>query len=763
MKTVFRIPVLALLFVTGFQVGIADDSRAKTLSLETIYGRSRISAKAFSGKWTKSGGSHSSYTLLLDAESGTDNKPKTGKDIVVVDARTQDQAILLKATQLIPPGARQPLSVAAFEVSADRSRVLIYTNTKRVWRRNTRGDYWVKDCKSGALTKLGQKFPEASLMFAKFSPDGKSAAYVHDGNIFIENLDNNQITQITKKSSPFIINGTSDWVNEEELGIRDGFRFSPDGSMIAFWQFDTSDVPIMTMIDNTAAKYPTLIRFPYPKTGEKNSACRIGVASLKTGGLQWADLQGDPRQHYVARIDWAPVPPDAPSQLVIQQLNRLQNTNRVLAWTPELNHLREVLVEKDEAWVDVHDEMFWLTNANRFTWATEQDGWRRICIVNYATGEQATITPAGLDAIELIGVSENRQTAYVIASPDNATQKYLYKVGFDGSGWRRISPADQVGTHSYQVCENGEFAIHTFSNLVTPPVVSLISLADHQVIRELESNRGLAEFASQHCKASVSFSKVEIEDGVHLDSWTIQPATLEPNKKYPLLVYVYGEPAGTTVNDRWSGSTYLWYQMLAQQGYFVKSFDNRGTPAPKGRAWRKGVYRNVGIHAPKDQAAAVRRILADNSCIDADRVGIWGWSGGGSMTLNAMFKYPDLYSTGISVAPVPDQLGYDTIYQERYMGLPLDNADGYRKGSAIHICDQLKGKLLLIHGTGDDNCHYSTLEQLIDKLIENNKPFDMMSYPNRTHAIREGKNTTLHLRTLMTDYLRKNLPAGPRE
>lgn len=762
MKTVFRIPLLTVLFITGFHTGIADDRQSETLTLETIYGESKISAKSFSGQWTHDGSSHSSYTLLLDAESDNDSETVSAKNIVVVDARTQNQEILLGAKNLMPPGTQKPLSVDAFEVSADRSQVLIYTNTKRVWRRNTRGDYWVKNLESGELTKLGQKFPESSLMFAKFSPDGQSVAYVHDGNIFIESLDSNEIVQVTKKLSPYIINGTSDWVNEEELGIRDGFRFSPDGAMVAFWQFDTSDVPIMTMIDNTAAKYPTLITFPYPKAGEKNSACRIGVATLKTGDIQWANLQGDPRQHYVARIDWAPLPEDAPPQLVIQQLNRLQNTNRVLAWTPESNQLREVLAETDEAWVDVHDEMLWLTDARRFTWASEKDGWRRISMVDYATGKQATITPAGIDAIELVAVNEDQQIAYVIASPDNATQKYLYKVGFDGSGWKRFSPADQAGTHSYKACENGTLAIHTFSNLVTPPVVSLISLPDHQVIHQLESNKALAEFVSQNCSASVSFSTVEIEEGVKLDSWTIEPAVLEPNTKYPLLVYVYGEPAGTTVNDRWSGSTYLWYQMLAQQGYVVKSFDNRGTPAPKGRSWRKDVYRNVGIHAPKDQAAAVRRVLADHSYIDADRVGIWGWSGGGSMTLNAMFKYPDLYSTGISVAPVPNQLGYDTIYQERYMGLPSDNADGYRNGSAIHICDQLKGKLLLVHGTGDDNCHYSTMEQLIDKLIENNKPFDMMSYPNRTHAIREGKDTTLHLRSLMTDYLRKNLPAGPR-
>jgi dipeptidyl-peptidase-4 len=243
-----------------------------------------------------------------------------------------------------------------------------------------------------------------------------------------------------------------------------------------------------------------------------------------------------------------------------------------------------------------------------------------------------------------------------------------------------------------------------------------------------------------------------------LDAWCIKPAGFKPNKKYPLLVYVYGEPAGQTVLDRWGGKSFLWHLMLAQRGYVVMSFDNRGTPAPRGRAWRKVVYRQVGILAPVEQAAAVKKVLAERSYIDPKRIGVWGWSGGGSMSLNAIFKYPDLYKTAMSVAPVSNQRYYDTIYQERYMGLPKDNVDGFIKGSPINYADQLKGNLLIVHGTRDDNVHYQSTEALVNELIKHNKQFTMMAYPNRSHSIREGANTTRHLRELLTRYLMGNLP-----
>ena len=359
--------------------------------------------------------------------------------------------------------------------------------------------------------------------------------------------------------------------------------------------------------------------------------------------------------------------------------------------------------------------------------------------------------------------------SYFMASPDNPTQSYLYCVNLDGTDLKRITPSEQSGSHSYNISEDASLAFHTWSSFGEPSRSELVHLPSHDVAKELEDNSELNEKLEKLELGKTELFRVPIntaEDGsgetIELDGYCIHPPNFDESKKYPLLIYVYGEPAGTTVRDRWGGSSYLWHQMLAQKGYFVMSFDNRGTPAPRGRDWRRSVYRKVGIIAAQDQAAALKQVLANRPYLDPERVGIWGWSGGGSMTLNMVFKYPDLYKTGISIAPVPNQRYYDTIYQERYMGLPNDNVDGYRNGSPIHFAHQLKGNLLLIHGTGDDNCHYQTMELLINELIKHDKQFTMMAYPNRSHSIREGKGTTKHLRTLMTNYLYENLPAGGR-
>ncbi|MGB4738631.1 MAG: S9 family peptidase, partial [Fuerstiella sp.] len=597
----------AALFLFTANCAIAQQASTEKLSVESIYGDKAIAAKSFNSAWATEG--HSYAVQENSAEQPEGDEKDKAKDIVWQDAVTGDKEILVKSSQLIPADSNKPLSVSSYEVSADRSHVLIYTNTKRVWRQNTRGDYWVLNLATGKLQKVGSGRPESSLMFAKFSPNGKSVAYVYDRNIYVEDIKAQIVVPITKTDGPHIINGTSDWVNEEELSIRDGFRWSPDGSQIAYWQFDTTGVPEMTMINNTADRYPKLITFPYPKAGQQNSSCRIGVANLATDKTSWVPLAGDPKEHYVARIEWAPKKEGLSAELIVQQLNRLQNTNRVLRWNSATEETSEIFVERDDAWVDVHDEMFWLSDGKHFTWASEQDGWRRIYLVDSSTGARTPVTPANIDAIELVAIDDASQLAYVIASPENATQRYLYKANLDGSGWQRLSPESQPGTHSYRLSADSKFAVHTYSSLTTVPTTDLVSLTDHKTVRVLEANEKLVEHVAKHCTALASFQQVEIEDGVKLDSWVIQPAEIEPGKKYPLLIYVYGEPAGTTVVDRWMGSSYEWYQMLAQQGYVVMSFDNRGTPAPRGRDWRKSIYRKIGINASIDQAAAVRKVL----------------------------------------------------------------------------------------------------------------------------------------------------------
>jgi dipeptidyl-peptidase-4 len=743
--------VVSLLLLTLVAPASAGEKKdVSQLTLERIFSSREFEPKSYAARWLKDG---SGYCTTEES-----SETAGGHNIVCYDPRTNTKTIVVSAADLAPPGDAEPLKIDNYSMSKDRSLVLVYTNSRRVWRQKTRGDYWLLDRSSRQLRKLGGDAKPSTLMFAKISPSGRHVAFVRDGNIYVENLLEESIRPLTSSTSPNIINGTFDWVYEEEFGLRDGFRWSPDGKAIAYWQINIQGVREIPLVNNTDGLYPRITRIPYPKVGQRNPACRVGVVRLEACETHWLDVPGDPRDNYIARLGWA----ESSEEIALLRLNRLQNTMQVMLADVGTGRVQTILTERDEAWVDVHDEMKWFGDGDRFTWVSQRDGWRHGYIASRTGDDLALATPGEFDVIRILHVDEVGDRLYFLASPEDPTQSYLYRIGLDGTNLERVTPADQDGTHSYQISPDAKWAIHSLSRIDQPPTTDLVTLPEHRTVRVLENNKKLHKKFRKLRRQPTEFFRVNIGDNVLLDGWCIKPPDFDPAKKYPLLVYVYGEPAGQTVRDCWGGSNYLWHLMLAQRGYIVMSFDNRGTPAPRGRAWRKCVYRKIGVIAPQDQAAAVKTVIERRPYIDSERIGVWGWSGGGSMTLNAMFKYPDLYKTGISVAPVPNQRYYDTIYQERYMGLPNDNVEGFMSGSAINFAHQLKGNLLLIHGTGDDNCHYQTTEMLINELIRHNKRFAMMAYPNRTHAIREGKNTTRHLRGLMTRYLEENLPAGPR-
>ena len=755
LQSLRRINMLRLLWIGTFCLllvrgsALADDEPDPTLlTLDRIYGKREFGSKRLSARWLDDA---DAYLTVEKAEGG-------GQEIVRHDALTGVKQTLVTASDLSPTFNSSPITIDAYAFSADQSRVLIYTNSKRVWRQNTRGDYFVLDRSSHELTQLGGDASPSSLMFAKFSPSGAQVAYVLENDLYLEHVATHRITRLTTRESPEIINGTFDWVYEEELFLRDGFRWSPDGKSIAYWQLDTSRVRHVTLVDNLDGLYPKPQRIAYPKAGETNAACRVGVIDLATTKTRWTKIPGDPCNHYIARMEWA----ENSAELVVQQLNRLQNTNRVMLVEAKTGEARTIHEESDEAWVNIHDEMQWLNKGDRFTWISESDSWRHVQLISRDGAKRRTITRGEYDVIRMLHADEAGGWCYFLASPDNPTQCYLYRSRLNGKGAQRVTPTDQAGWHSYQIAPSGRYAIHTWSSYNQVPKTQMIHLPSHESVRTLIDNKSLRDKVAKVKLGSTDFFRADIGDGVELDARAITPPDFDPAKRYPLLVYVYGEPAGQVVADRWGGSGYLWHQMLAQQGYVVMSFDNRGAPAPRGREWRKCVYRRIGILAPQDQAAAVRSVLMQRPYLDPDRVGIWGWSGGGSMSLNAIFKFPDLYKTAIAIAPVPNQRFYDTIYQERYMGLPKDNVEGYLNGSAINFAHQLTGDLLLIHGTGDDNCHYQGTDALINELVRHNKPFTMMAYPTRTHGIGEGTNTTRHLRELMTSYLHEHLPGGPR-
>ena len=728
----------------------ADVDGTLRAQIDRIYTANAYAAPRFGpARWHPDG---KAYTIVERRDGGA--------EIAHYDAATGARSVLVQTK----------LDIDDYAWSADGRRLLIFTNTRKVWRQNTRGDYWVIFLNGDAQgeMKLAQSAPEAWLMFAKLSPDATRVAYVRQNNIYVQRLDTGAVTQLTSDgtlppggaawapaTAGTLVNGTADWVNEEELDIRDGFRWSPDGRRLAYWQFDTSGVQNFTLINDTAALYPATTVFAYPKPGTTNSAVRVGVVSADGGATTWMKAPGDPRSTYIASLEWI----DA-STVAMQQLNRLQNQNDyLLADATSGDVTRAFRDAAPRGWVDVQSDVTWIDNGRAFLWLSERDGWRHLYRVS-RSGDAKLLTDFAADVVDLAGVDGT--SAYVRASPANATQRYLFRVPLDGSSApRRVTPGNAPGWHDYTFAPGGKMAFHTYSSFQRPAMMEVVSLPDHRSLRQLldpaEVERKVAGVFGQQTE----FLTVSVADGVTLDGWMIRPAAFDATRKYPVIVFVYGEPASQTVTDAWSGGR-MFYRALADAGYVVVSFDNRGTPAPKGAAWRKVIYGAVGVLSAQDQAAAIKALAASRPFVDLSRVGIWGWSGGGSNTLNAMFRYPDVYTVGVSVAPVPDQRLYDTIYQERYMGVPEQNAEGYQAGSPINFAENLKGHLLIVHGSGDDNVHYQGTERLVNKLVELGKPFDLMVYPNRSHSISEERGTTAHVYQLIGRYFLTHLPPGPR-
>ncbi len=620
-------------------------------------------------------------------------------------------------------------------------------------------------------------------MFAKFSPDGTRVAYVSEHNIYVEDISGGAgsgggsggavsgtakcltSTQGTRK----LINGTFDWVYEEELDCRDGFRWSPDGRHIAYWQIDANKIRDYLMLNTTDSLYPFIVPVEYPTVGQDPSPYKIGVIDLSggagNGSTKWMDIPGDPRQTFLPRMEWAA----NSSELILQQLNRKQDESKILLsniatgnTTPLYEEQDSAFIECKGAWQDgVVAGWDWLKDGKEFLWVTEKDGWRHIYRISRDGKKETLVTRGNYDIISVSLIDEKNNYVYFIASPENATQKYLYRTRLDGKGkLERLTPADQPGTHEYDISPNARYALHTYSNANTEETQDWLDLATRQSLAKATEAGGM--HLPPGMKKKVEFFKVRTADGVEMDGWIVKPTNFDSTKKYPVVFYVYGEPAAQTVEDRFgAGFNFLYSGDMAAEGYIYISLDNRGTPAPKGREWRKSIYRHIGRLNIRDQAMAAREILKW-PFVDSSRIAVWGWSGGAASTLNLLFQYPDIYKTGIAVAAITDQVTYDNIYEERYMGLVSENPEDYKAASPLTYANNLKGNLLYIHGTGDDNVHYKNAELLLNALIKYNKVFQFMAYPNRTHSVSEGEGTRRHLSTLYTDFLRKNCPGGGR-
>ncbi|RAJ79323.1 dipeptidyl-peptidase-4 [Chitinophaga dinghuensis] len=695
--------------------------------------------------------------------SGTYQMQKDG--IAYMPCNGEASTLKVPVSLMTPAGSKEPLDVQSFQFYQQDSRVLLFTNTRRVWRYETKGDYWVLDLNTKKLRQLGKGRPASSLMFAKISPDGKNAAYVSEHNIYVEDLNTGAIKALTTNGNRHFINGTFDWVYEEELDCRDGFRWSPDSKSIAYWQLDATKTRDFLMINNTDSIYSFTIPVEYPVAGQDPSACRVGVVNIQTARTNWMNVPGDPRQHYIPRMEWIP----NSNELIIQQLNRRQNESKIMVCRADNGATRTIYTEKDAAWIDTKGTWDdtgirgwdFLPDGKSFLWLSEEDGWRHIYHVSLTNNTVKLLTPGNYDVIKLLRADEATNAIYFLASPDNPVQQYLYKVPMTGGPAEKLTPAAFSGTNKYEMSPNSLWTYHSLSTWkLYRPLNEFINLKEAPAVSK-KMEEGLTKFANP--AKNLEYVQVTTVDGVKMDGFMVRPTNFDPSKKYPVIFTVYGGPAAATTLDSWHvGRDRLYKGNMADDGYVYVSFDNRGTPLPKGREWRKAIYQKIGVIDTRDQAMAAKALMEKYSFIDSSRTLIWGWSGGGTMTLNLLCQYPGVFKSGVSIAPVTNLLTYDNIYQERYTGLPQEDMEAYKKGSPVSYAEHMEGNLLMIQGTGDDNVHYQNSEMMLNALIKYNKQLQFMAYPNRSHSISEGEGTDEHLSTLFTNFVRTHCAPGAR-
>ena len=758
---------LTLPFIFLFIPSQAQQTDPSKITLERLVDNS-LSARYFGPvKWLEG---ETEYTIL----EGAKDYYKGRMEVVSYDAKTGERSVMIPAWRLIPPGYSSPINIDGYSLTKNCSHALIFTNSVSQVSGGSTGDYWVLDLLLWDWYKVGQEMPARSLKNAEFSPDGKMVSFVFENNIYVDDLRSYNVYKLTNDGSEKIHNGMSldlwNWntvvvseMNGDEVtNGQSGYTWSPDSKYMAFLQTDMSGVPDFYLINNTETQYPQINKIPYVKVGNPMASLKVGIIDIKEKELKWLDI---PRESftYLWQMEWKP----NLNHLILQTVERSQK--RIYFYLATVDgKAKKIYEDYDKYWIEPNN-IQWVNSGTRFIHTSEKDGWVHLYLKSENDNTDALLTPGNYDVIYVYGVDEKNGWIYIMASPENPTQRYLYRVSMDGKGtMQKLTPANFQGTNDYQFSPDLKYAIHNFSSMETPPEFRLISLPDHKEVRILEDNSELKEALAKIDRVPTEFFKVDIGNGIKLDGCCIKPPNMDQTKKYPLLLYIYGEPAGQCVTDVWGGwaargaTRYFWHMMLAQKGYVVMSIDPRGTPSPQGSNWRKVIYGQLGWLAANELAAATMIIPKQFPFIDASRVGVWGHSGGGQMSLNLIFRYPDLYQMAMPSSFVSHQRFYFPAYQERFMGQYEDNVEGYTKGSPITWAHNLKGKLLIIHGTGDTNVLYQSFESLVNELIAQKKQFSMMSYPNRNHRLQEGINTQYHLYTLRTNYLLNNLPPGPK-
>lgn len=635
-------------------------------------------------------------------------------------------------------------SISGYHFNDSETKILIETGVESIYRHSYLASYFVYDMESATLVPVSGR---GKLQLGTFSPDGSHVAFVRDNNLYVRDLSQDEEKQVTFDGvRNEIINGAPDWVYEEEFGFSQGFHWSPDGKKIAFYRFDERRVQEfhMTMF---GPLYPESYKFKYPKAGEMNSLVTIHVFDLESGKTTRMDV-GEETDQYIPRIKWT----RDPQVLSIMRLNRLQNQLDILHAGAADGQSKVVYSETNKYYISEASDntITYLPDGESFILSSEKDGYFHLYHFNFVSGEMKPITSGDYDIASFMGYDEKQQRLYYSSYEESSIQRHLYSIKLDGTKKQKLST--QPGTNRASFSSSFKYYILTHSSANTPPYITLHNQKG-KLIRVLEDNKKMKETAKEYGYAKTEFLTVPTATGEQLNAWMIKPNDFDPNKEYPLFVYVYGGPESQNVTDSW-GRRGAWFQMLVQQGYVVACVDNRGTNG-RGEAFRKATYMKLGELETIDQIEAAQW-FGSQDYIDSERIGMFGWSYGGYMTSLCMTKGEGTFKMGIAVAPVTNWRYYDTVYTERFMRTPQENPEGYDDNSPINFADSLRGKFLLIHGSGDDNVHYQNSMDFVEALVQANKQFEMQFYPNKNHGI-YGGNTSIHLYTRMTEFILKNL------
>lgn len=633
--------------------------------------------------------------------------------------------------------------IGNYTFHTDESKIVIESERESIYRRSSKAYFYVYDRQTKELTPI---YEEDKIMYATLSPDGKKVAYVWKNNLYYFDIAEGITLPVTMDGEMNkIINGGADWVYEEEFSFAKAFAWSSDSKKIAYYRFDESAVKEFTMTNYKGGLYPDYETFKYPKVGEDNAKVSIHIFNIESE--KGTMVKVSDKIEYIPRIKWT----KAPNNLVVYTMNRHQNELELLVANASTGATKTLLKETNPYYIDITDDMTFLEDGKHFVWTSEKTGFNHIYLYDMSGKEVRALTKGDYDVTAFYGVDEVNDRVFYQAAKVNAMQRELYSVGMKGKKTKQIST--QKGTNRAQFSSTFDYYVNTYSNINTPATYTVYNRAG-DVIRVIEDNQNMKTTQKEFGVTNVEFIKTPSGGKAELNGYMIKPPNFDTNKKYPVLMYVYGGPGSQTVNDAWGGQNYWWFQMLAQQGYIVVSVDNRGTGA-RGQEFKKMTYLQLGKYEVEDQIAAAKHLGAMDY-VDEDRIGIFGWSYGGYMSSLCLFKGNDVFKAAIAVAPVTSWRWYDTIYTERYMRTEAENPEGYADNSPVYFTDMLKGNYLLVHGNSDDNVHFQNSAEMVNALIDSNKQFDTYFYPNRNHGIYGGV-TRLHLYTKMTNFLKEKL------